>query len=83
MASMPTKRMGPPPRSLAADAHDCIMVRIPRGSTEYKVVATMIATTWQARLRSFCQFGRERGLVRVAALAVANFALVTFAACNG
>jgi len=40
----------------------------PRGSTEYKVVATMIgATTWQARLRSFCQFGR--GSVRLAALA--------------
>ena len=28
MASMPSNRMGPPPRSFAADAHDCIMVRI-------------------------------------------------------
>src|SRR5438552_17092926 len=28
MAQMPTARMGPPPRSFAADAHDCIMVRI-------------------------------------------------------
>ena len=28
MAQMPTVRMGPPPRSFAADAHDCIMVRI-------------------------------------------------------
>src|SRR5206468_9948181 len=28
IAQMPTVRMGPPPRSLAADAHDCIMVRI-------------------------------------------------------
>jgi len=27
LASMPRKRMGLPPRSLAADAHDCIMVR--------------------------------------------------------
>jgi hypothetical protein len=27
MASMPKERMGLPPRSLAADAHDCIMVR--------------------------------------------------------
>ena len=30
---------GPPPRSFAADAHDCIMVRIRTGSTEYKGVA--------------------------------------------
>jgi hypothetical protein len=30
--------MGPPPRSLANDAHDCIMDRMPRASTEYKVV---------------------------------------------
>jgi hypothetical protein len=28
MAQMPTERMGPPPRSFATDAHDCIMVRI-------------------------------------------------------
>ena len=27
MASMPPLRMGPPPRSFAADAHACIMVR--------------------------------------------------------
>src|ERR1700731_2362092 len=25
---MPGKRMGPPPRSFAADAHECIMVRV-------------------------------------------------------
>jgi hypothetical protein len=31
--------MDPPPRSFAADAHDCIMVAIPLGSTEYKFVA--------------------------------------------
>src|SRR5215831_13289814 len=31
--------MGPPPRSFADDAHDCIMVRSGSGSTEYKVVA--------------------------------------------
>jgi hypothetical protein len=28
MVFVPRERMGPPPRSLAADAHDCIMVRI-------------------------------------------------------
>src|SRR6202040_2087936 len=26
--TMPTERMGPPARSFAADAHDCIMVRV-------------------------------------------------------
>jgi len=34
--------MGPPLRSFAADAHDCIMVRVP-GPTGYKVVARSIA----------------------------------------
>ncbi len=34
--------MGPPLRSFAADAHDCIMVRV-LGPTEYKVVARLIA----------------------------------------
>jgi hypothetical protein len=38
MAHRPSERMGPPPRSLATDAHDCIMVGSLR-STEYKVVA--------------------------------------------
>ena len=28
LAFMPGKRMGPPPRSFAADAHECIMVRV-------------------------------------------------------
>jgi len=28
LAFMPGKRMGPLPRSFAADAHDCIMVRV-------------------------------------------------------
>src|SRR4030095_4472731 len=39
MALEPRVRMGPPPRSFAADAHACIMVQVPRGSTEYKVAA--------------------------------------------
>src|SRR6267142_3387566 len=34
--------MGPPPRSFAADAHDCILVRV-LGPTGYKVVARLIA----------------------------------------
>jgi hypothetical protein len=34
--------MGPPLRSFAADAHDCIMVRV-LGPTGYKVVARLIA----------------------------------------
>jgi hypothetical protein len=34
--------MGPPLRSFAADAHDCIMVRVLR-PTGYKVVARLIA----------------------------------------
>src|SRR5277367_7008469 len=38
---MPNGRMGPPLRSFAADAHDCIMVRV-LGPTEYKVVARLI-----------------------------------------
>jgi len=39
---MPKWRMGPPLRSFAADAHDCIMVRV-LGPTGYKVVARLIA----------------------------------------
>jgi len=39
MACAPRFRMGPPPRSFAADAYDCIMVWIRIGSTEYKCVA--------------------------------------------
>ena len=39
---MPKRRMGPPLRSFAADAYDCIMVRV-LGPTGYKVVARLIA----------------------------------------
>ena len=38
LAFMPIGRMGPPLRSFAADAHDCIMVQVLR-PTGYKVVA--------------------------------------------
>jgi hypothetical protein len=41
MAVMRRGSMGPPPRSFAADAPGCIMVRVP-GPTEYKVVARLI-----------------------------------------
>jgi len=40
LAYTPNGRMGPPLRSFAADAHDCIMVRV-LGPTEYKVVARL------------------------------------------
>jgi hypothetical protein len=39
MAFVPLLRMGPPPRSLAADAHACIMVRGHYDPTGYKVAA--------------------------------------------
>ena len=45
MAFMPRNRLGPPPRSFAADAHDCIMVRVSTDPTEYKVVARASATS--------------------------------------
>ena len=40
LAFIPNERMGPPLRSFAADAHDCIMVRV-HGPTEYKVAARL------------------------------------------
>ena len=40
LAFMPNGRMGPPLRSFAADAHDCIMVRV-LGPTQYKVAARL------------------------------------------
>jgi hypothetical protein len=39
MVVEPWLRMGPPPRSLAAEAHDCFMVRSHLGPTEYKFAA--------------------------------------------
>jgi len=49
MAVMPRGRMGPPLRSFAADAYDCIMVRV-FGPTGYKVVARLIRARKRARL---------------------------------
>jgi len=39
MALSAVMRMGPPPRSLAAEANDCFMVRVSCRPTEYKVAA--------------------------------------------
>ncbi|NRP75399.1 hypothetical protein ILFOPFJJ_06322 [Ensifer psoraleae] len=39
MALFAVLRMGPPPRSLAAEANDCFMVRVFCRPTEYKVAA--------------------------------------------
>ena len=47
--SMPKGRMGPPLRSFAADAHDCIVVRV-LGPTGYKVVARLNRARKQAPL---------------------------------
>jgi hypothetical protein len=41
--------MGPPPRSFAADAQDCIMVRV-IGPTEYKVAARLFVRHKRAPL---------------------------------
>src|ERR1700758_1367433 len=49
---MPLCRLGPPPRSFADDADNCIMVRSTHGSTEYKVVAWDFCARWQAPLGS-------------------------------
>ena len=46
MVLKPVSRMGPPPRSFAADAHDCIMVRSLR---TYRIqgCGAMIRARWQ------------------------------------
>src|SRR3954447_13642243 len=41
--------MEPPPRSLALDAHYCIMVRVP-WPTEYKYASAIGCTCWRAPL---------------------------------
>jgi hypothetical protein len=47
----PFHRMVPLPRSLAADAHGCIMVVGRLGPTEYKVVARWIPRPWHGFAR--------------------------------
>ena len=51
LALTPTGRMGPPLRSFAADAHDCIMVWV-FGLAGYKVVARLNRARKRAPLRS-------------------------------
>src|SRR6476619_2745837 len=54
MVLKPVSRMGPPPRSFAADAHDCIMVRSLR---TYRIqgCGAMIAPDRKLRLCSSCR----------------------------
>src|SRR3954452_20111650 len=47
MVLTPFLRMGPPPRSFAADAHDCIMVR-PLWTCRIQGCGAMIRARWQA-----------------------------------
>ena len=49
MVLTPFLRMGPPPRSFAADAHDCIMVR-PLWTDRIQGCGAMIRARWQAPL---------------------------------
>src|SRR6201981_863718 len=50
MAQMPTARMGPPPRSFAADAYDCIMVRIQTDRPNTSLRREEAAPQWRAPL---------------------------------
>ena len=50
MASTPFSRMGPPPRSLAADAQHCIMGLGALDPTEYKAAARSIVPDTRAPL---------------------------------
>src|SRR5260221_1364106 len=52
MALMPTERMGPPPGAVAADAHDCIMVRI-RMDLPHTSSRREDAPQWRAPLGSY------------------------------
>ena len=62
MAFMPLCRMGPPPRSFAADAEDCIMVRV-IGPTEYKVAARLFVRHKRAPLDIVIPTHNERAAV--------------------
>ena len=60
MVLTPVSRMGPPPRSFAADAHDCIMVRF-RWTYRIQGCGAMIRARWLSR---FCSSASHRRPVR-------------------
>ena len=53
MVLTPVSRLGPPPRSFAADAHDCIMVR---SLWTYRIqgCGAILRARWQAPLGPLC-----------------------------
>ena len=54
MVIEPFVRMGPPPRSLAAEANDCFMVRTQYGYNRIQVCGAGTGAQWQVPLGSFC-----------------------------
>src|SRR3954468_18017165 len=50
MAPEPLFRLDPPPRSFAADAHGCIMVRAPRGPPDTRLRRDDPRARWRAPL---------------------------------
>jgi len=53
LALAPFYRMGPPPRSLAAEAYDCFMVRTRQGSNRIQGCGAMLRAPRRAPLGSF------------------------------
>ena len=60
MVFEPLVRMGPPPRSLAAEAHDCFMVRLPLGANRIQVCGAIFRALWRAPLGLFAFHRRHR-----------------------
>ena len=53
MVIEPFVRMGPPPRSLAAEANDCFMVRLRQGANRIQGCGASFRVQWRAPLGSF------------------------------
>jgi len=64
MVIEPFVRMGPPPRSLAAEANNCFMVRLPRGANRIQGRGAILCALWQAPLGSFAY--RRCGITKAA-----------------